>query len=121
MSDTGRTLTARDILARAQQLVAQGWCQSVDARDGRGARSAPWSRDARSWSVLGALVASAGVGPDVSAHLSDAALGQAVALLARAANVQSLQAWNDDPARTREDVLEAFDRALELVAADGDR
>jgi hypothetical protein len=121
MSNSGRTPTTREILVGARRLVAEGWCQGVDARDERGARSAPWSRESRSWSVLGALVVSAGAGPDVAAHVSDAALGEAVAVLARATNAPSLQAWNDDPARMREDVLGAFDHALELVRADGER
>lgn len=114
MRGAGRNVTAKEILVGARDLVRQGWCQGVDARDGRDERCAPWSRDARAWSVLGALVASEGEGPDVRAHSSAslAELGQAVALLAEAAGTRSLQAWNDEPERTRDDVIAAFERAL---------
>jgi hypothetical protein len=63
------------------------------------------------------LVASEGEDPDVRAHASASAaeLGHAVALLAESASTSSLQAWNDEPGRTSEDVLAAFDRALALL------
>ena len=117
MGGAGRYVTAKQILAGARELVYQGWCQGVDARDARGERCAPWHRDARSWSVLGALVASEGNDPDVRAHSSAAVaeLGQAVALLAEAAGIRTLQAWNDEPGRTRDEVLAAFDKALALL------
>src|SRR5881397_3517887 len=84
LGGAGRYVTAKQILAGARELVYQGWCQGVDARDARGERCAPWHRDARTWSVLGALVASEGDDPDVRAHSSAsvAELGHAVALLA---------------------------------------
>jgi hypothetical protein len=114
MGGAGRQVTAKEILVGARALVDQGWCQGVDARDAHGDRCAPWHREARAWSVLGALVASEGEEPDVRAHAaaSIAELGHAVALLADAAETSSLQAWNDAPGRTVEEVLGAFDRAL---------
>jgi len=117
MGGAGRNVTAKQILFGARELVHEGWCQGVDARDARGQRCAPWNRDARTWSVLGALVASEGDEPDVRAHSSAsvAELGHAVALLAEAAGTRTLQAWNDEPARTRDEVLAAFDRALALL------
>src|SRR5437667_4681375 len=107
MGGAGRTVTAKQILFGARELVHEGWCQGVDARDARGERCAPWNRDARTWSVLGALVASEGDDPDVRAHSSAsvAELGHAVSLLAEAADTSSLQVWNDAPGRTQEDVL----------------
>ena len=48
---------AEHILMRAHELVAYGWCQGADARDQRDGPVPPWSEEARSWSLLGALVA----------------------------------------------------------------
>jgi hypothetical protein len=115
MEGAGRYVTAREILVDARGRVQQGWCHGVDARDARGRRCAPWHPDARSWSVLGSLVASEGGDADVRAHASGAELGNAVSLLAEAVGSSSLQVWNDEPGRTQEEVLAAFDRALALL------
>ena len=39
-----------------RELVAQGWSQGADARDSDQQPVHPWSSEARSWSVLGAIV-----------------------------------------------------------------
>jgi hypothetical protein len=111
MQGVGRKVTAREVLMDARGRIQQGWCQGADARDADGRRVAPWSPDARSWSVLGALVASEG-DLDVRAHATGAELGRAVSVLAEAVGSSSLQAWNDEPERTRDEVVAAFDRAL---------
>ena len=81
-----------------------------------------WSEDARSWSVLGALLASwhreqgDGFDVDVVAHSVDArALGDATAALGEAAGTASLEQWNDGPGRTVAEVTAAIDRAVELL------
>ena len=45
-----------NILRNARRRVAAGWCQGEDARDANGDRVEFWSNDARTWSLLGALV-----------------------------------------------------------------
>ena len=115
MKGAGRHMTTGEILLWARGRIAQGWCQGVDARDARGQRCSPWHSDARSWSMLGALVVSEAADDDVLGHASRGELGDAVALLAEAVGTSSLQAWNDDPVRTPEEVLAAFDRALALL------
>jgi hypothetical protein len=82
-----------------------------------------WSEEARSWSVLGALLASwhreqgGGLDGDVAGHSVDArALGDATAALGAAAGTVSLEQWNDEPGRTLAEVTAAIDRAVELLA-----
>jgi hypothetical protein len=81
-----------------------------------------WSEDARSWSVLGALLASwhreqgAGLDVDVAAHSVDArALGDATAALGEAAGTASLEQWNDEPRRTLDEVTAGIDRAVTML------
>jgi hypothetical protein len=98
--------------------VAEGWCQGATARDDAGDPISPLDPGARSWSVLGALVAfdcNGEPGPPEPClrDVADAAL-----LLARASGFDSLRGWNDAPSRRQSDVLALFDLALGLRAAD---
>ena len=98
-----------------QNLVRRGWCQDDDAQDGHGVRVEPWSMQARSWSVLGALVATEGVGRGAVGRIPVDELGRAIVALGQAANTHSLEAWNDDPRRTKPTVVAVFDRALAVL------
>jgi hypothetical protein len=53
-------LTAGEILRRAHDLVAFGWCQGADATDAAGHPVELWSVHACHWSLLGALAAALG-------------------------------------------------------------
>src|SRR5205814_7057162 len=53
-------LTAVEILRRAHDLVAFGWCQGADAADADRHPVEPWSARACYWSLLGALSAALG-------------------------------------------------------------
>jgi hypothetical protein len=113
--------TAAAMVSEARSLVADGWCQRAHARDETGVEVPSWGDDARSWSLLGALVASwhrqdSRVDGDLVAHLVDAhALGHATEVLGDVVGTAALDRWNDDPARTQADVVAAFDRALERL------
>jgi hypothetical protein len=108
-------LTPKAILTCGRDLIRQGWCQDDDARDGNGERVEPWSMEARSWSVLGALVATEGVGRGALGRIPVDELGRAIVALGEAANTHSLEAWNDHPGCTRTAVLAAFDGALAII------
>jgi hypothetical protein len=117
-------LTAAAMVSEARGLVVRGWCQGTHARDRRGLEVPAWSSEARSWSLLGALLAAwhrheiDTRDADVVAHLADAeALGGATQVLGEAVGTASLEHWNDEPQRTQADVLEALDRALRLLEA----
>jgi hypothetical protein len=102
-------------LIRGRNLIRRGWCQDDDAHDANGDRVEPWSMRARSWSLLGALVATEGVGRGAIRAIPVDELGRAIVLLGEAANTHSLEAWNDDPSCTQEAVIAAFDGALALL------
>ena len=113
--------TAAAILSEASGLLLSGWSRGAQARDHTGSVVAAWSEDARSWSLLGALLASwhrhdERLDVDFVAHAVDArALGDATQALGEVAGTASLESWNDDPARTIDEVLATVDRAIALV------
>lgn len=108
-------MTPRAILTCGRDLIRQGWCQDDDAHDANGDRVPPWSMEARSWSLLGALVATEGVGRGAVGRIPVDELGRAIVVLGEAANTHSLEAWNNHPRCTQAAVLAAFDRALALL------
>jgi hypothetical protein len=108
-------MTPRAILIRGRDLIRKGWCQDDDARDANGDRVEPWSKQARSWSMLGALVATEGVGTGAIGRIPVDELGRAIVVLGEAANTHSLEAWNNDPRCTQTAVVDVFDGALALL------
>ena len=105
-------LVASQLLQRARDLVAFGWCQGVEARDAAGLEVEPWSATACHWSLLGAIVAS--LDPPVTAAeeslpLSELAL--ALAALAEVVVEASLAAWNDDALRSQAEVVRTLEQA----------
>jgi hypothetical protein len=101
------------ILENGRALVAQGWTQGASARDREGNAVHPWSADARSWSILGAIICG-----DES-HQGRTGIGQlaeTVMEVADAIGTASLNRWNDEPGRTQEDALAAFDAATASAA-----
>ena len=105
----GKGFLPRQILRNGRELVAQGWAQSAHARDRDGRPVHPWSADARSWSVLGAIVC----GDETHrGRVPIGRLAEAVILFASTMNTSSLNDWNDKSERTRADVLAAFDAAI---------
>jgi hypothetical protein len=118
-------LTAAAMMSEARRLVESGWSQGAHARDGAGLEVPSWSEEARSWSLLGALLTSwhrqdSQDDADVIAHLADAhALGEATEVLGEVVGTASLDRWNDAPKRTRADVVDAMDRALYVLNGNG--
>jgi hypothetical protein len=110
------------MLSEARSLVLRGWSRDAQARDRTGSVVPAWSEDATSWSMLGALLASwhrqhgETMELDFVAHGFDArALGDATEALGDVTGSASIESWNDDPARTLPEVVEAIDRAAELL------
>jgi hypothetical protein len=94
------------LLDESASLVARGWCQGVLAVDDDGRRVEPWSRSARRWSPLGALLRTWYESPNADAD----AFRIAYAALAGATGGR-LEEWNAARWRTRRHVLNAFGRA----------
>jgi hypothetical protein len=113
-------MSAQALLTGAALLVDQGWSQHADARDANGSPIEPWNADARSWSLLGALVTgleqvAASEGEPVAVQQ----LAQACMLLASTLDVDSLERWNDDAARTKADVSAALAHAVHSAETNG--
>jgi hypothetical protein len=103
----------RGLLTNARGLVASSWTQHADARAADGTALKGWDKDAASWSLMGALVASYDrllVAGDEAVALG--ALASACLLLGEVLESDSLEQWNDQPGRTQADVLAALDAAL---------
>ena len=90
-------------LVEARQKIEQGWTQEAYARDKTNEKVSTSSREATCWCVMGALVA-------VTVRY-DQALDTIMGVIG-AKHPGDIIDWNDDPARTQEQVLELFDRAI---------
>lgn len=109
------------MITEARERVLGGWCQGAVARDASGRAVAAWSSHACQWSLLGSLLASRNGG-----RLSE--LADAVGSLHSSIGESALEVWNDRPWRTQQEVVAAFDRAMDTTAggeeespsADGD-
>ena len=104
---------AAEILRRAHDLVAFGWCQDVDARDASYRPVQPWSSQACYWSLLGALVAAldAPRGARLESPQLIAELRLALEALSETMTAWSLKDWNDDGGRTQGEVLDTLTAA----------
>jgi hypothetical protein len=106
-------MLAEEWLAAAYELVESGWCQGAAAQDASAESVEPDSPAARSWSATGALTC-VWRGSGVGDELGLGALQFANLALSAAVNdVPNL--WNDMPERRKQDVLDAFARAVSLV------
>jgi hypothetical protein len=111
-------ITAADILRRARDLVAFGWCQAADATDAAGRPVDPWSAHACHWSLLGALAAALGApNPHIpETHARIAELRLALVAISDLIPDWSLQRWNDHPARAQSDVVATLASAQRRVS-----
>jgi hypothetical protein len=103
---------ARPFLSEARDRIASSRTQHAEARSADGGPVDPWSADAVSWSLLGALVAVyARLQQSDGADNAVGALARACVHLAETVDSDSLVAWNDAAGRTQADVLAALDEA----------
>ena len=111
---------AAAMLSEARGLLLRGWSRGAQARDAQGQVVLPWSEEASSWSLLGALLATWQVhdmeDADFVAHRADAqALGDATQALGEATGTAALDQWNDDEGRNVGEVVAAVDSALAIL------
>lgn len=117
LRDQLRAMTARELLHDAASRVAAGWTQGVDARTADQHPVDPLNPDAASWSLLGALQATAFTGQ--GAHVEEIKL--AVAAIAELITDPSLAHWNDQPKRTQDEVHALLEHAETLPEQQVDR
>lgn len=120
-------MTTREILIEAKRLIEEkGWTQGVFARDSTGLFIDMTSGDACSYCAGGAICVAGWRANSNRAEL--ALLGTIHPYVAYSAQLALLSAicppgtynaladiasWNDDPHRTKAEVLAAFDKAIE--------
>ena len=98
-----------ELLRDAHQLVERGWTQHADSRNGEGDEVEPWSPQAQSWSLLGAIVAAAERFAQMNQReLPLEQLAVALDELATLVDNDSLAAWNDAASRTQQEVVETL-------------
>lgn len=102
-----------DKLREARALIERGWCQKDYARGKSGRTVSPKGRAARCYCAMGAI--------GHANHSWPCALLPGVRELVCAvtgfadADEVTILNWNDAPERTQDEVLAAFDRAIELA------
>jgi hypothetical protein len=106
-----------ELLRRACDLVRSGWSQHADARSAEGVEVQPWHETAVAWSLLGALVAALEERADRGRDLPLDHLAAALNELAENIDDDSLANWNDEPTRTRDDVINTLESAATSAAA----
>lgn len=96
--------TALDVLRRARERVAKGWCRRAYARDSAGAEC-DWDSPA-----VASVCLSRALGAPCDEHTS-AAVNSAFDIVAAEA-VSYVHRWNDAPGRTQAEVLALLDRVI---------
>ena len=105
---------AEEMLVDAYELVLNGWCQGMAARDEFGEPVEPSSASARGWSAAGAL---ARIWERSDDRFGPALDAFQVANLALAVVVGEVpQVWNDAEGRTQWEVLDALALAAHEVS-----
>ena len=106
---------AVELLRHASDLIRRGWTQHAESRDAAGDAVDPWQPTAICWSLLGALVAALEEQADSGNDLPLQELADALDALALFVDADSLADWNDDSARTHDDVMRALEAAAEAA------
>ena len=98
-----------DALRAVRERIASGWSQGADARDSLGREVALASSDASAWSLAAAFSLAGKDGIPLN-HLPGA-----LRALAAVTEIDSLTVWNDETGRTKQEVLDALDDAIQRV------
>jgi len=98
-----------DALHAIRGRIEKGWSQGAYARDAFGEQVALGNDEAVAWTLCGAFALAGKDG--IPMHHLPAALRA----LAEVTGMESLNGWNDDAARTKQEVLDALDAAIVRV------
>ena len=109
----------RDVILRMKKRLSKPdrWCQGAPARDDWGNEVTPGSPNACQWCLTGALWEELNDGVEDSKYVEVRDhLRYALRLhpsVGKHIDPTALVGWNDDPARTHEDVIAFLDEAME--------
>lgn len=101
-------MTIKEILLAARALLLNGWCLGAYALDIRGNQVSPEKDTATSFCMMGAIRR---VSPNFDRY-KHGALYQLESVVPREQG-KSLGWWQDQQGRTLDDVLAAFDKAID--------
>jgi hypothetical protein len=96
-------------LRAVRARIDVGWSQHADARDPHGEEVRVGGADAVAWSLASAFALAGKDGIPMN-HLP-----AALRALRAVTGMDSLENWNDEEGRTKQDVLDALDAAIEHV------
>lgn len=105
----GEHLTPTQILIDSRKVVEAGWCIRASARTAKGIPCEWDEAKAASWCSTGAMLHVVSMFAPAHFH--------ALNFLREAVGQHAIVAWNDAPGRTKEEVLAAFDTAIEISVA----
>jgi hypothetical protein len=117
MSKTGDGSPLALLKGAREALVNKGWCQRATARDCNGDVVYPLAHTATAFCAIGAIHHAGGRGFDQyskNAILSRRFLWKAIA---ERAPGKVIEDYNDEPGRTKEEVIAVFDAAIQLAEA----
>ena len=95
--------TIKQILIEAKAKIEQGWCQKTDAKDKFGNFVSADSYAAVCWCSEGAIISVVGLNNQAEDTMD----------ILRFITNCGIVKWNDAPERTKEEVLELFDKAID--------
>jgi hypothetical protein len=100
------------VLHAVRDRIASGWSQGAPARDSSGAEISITNDKASAWTLCTAFALAGMDGPMNR-------LPRAIRGVADVTAMESMEEWNDAPARTKQDVIDALDAAIEHVEGVG--
>jgi hypothetical protein len=109
-------MTTVERLERGLERIKRGWCQGSYARKSDGTKTVPWSDEACEWCTASSLVMSSYF-PEKDDY------GPALRLVCDVAKVDyvgNIEHWNDEPGRTKAEVIAVFEGAIELAREEAD-
>lgn len=95
-----------DVLKKALLKIKKGWCQGALARSRNGRKVCVLSKRAVKFCSSGAVMAIT-----IDPHKQYLAWATLKSII----NQAIVPYWNDDPARTKKEVIEAFKKAIKLA------
>lgn len=107
-----------DLLKAARATIEQGWCQESPALDAEGEVVNPTDPTAIEWDIDGAFEKNAAEYTDYEVRKAEACVWFHAGWInedyhfGTYEDVPELVDWNDTKGRTKEEVLEAFERAI---------
>jgi len=105
-----------ELLRNMRSAIDKGWCQGVSSRNRQGNPVVSYSDEASHWCLIGSVHAKLPIpSPSIISSIFDII----TKLLADRNEKPDLAMYNDNPARTKEEILELLDEAISVASVGG--